>query len=509
MRLKYIGLLLFATLLTCFGCDDTTGTLGMGMLPKTDNIKANTETFDVSTYSILADSVFAKTSVGYVGKFRDPDFGYYEGSFLTELNCTDDFSFPSVYNNTNKKASGILAGDSVVACRLVMFYSSSFGDSLNACQMSIYQLNKKLDHNRYTNINPEEYYNPSTLLGRKTYSAYDESITDSVRKAKDSNGQPIYSPHVALDLGKTFGNNMLQTYRKHPEYFKNSNAFINNIFKGVYIKSDKSDGTILYVDQVAMQFQFCFHVLDSLGVALKRKAPNESQDSLRYSWATAFASTKEVIQANHFSNSDLIKEKVEEKDHTYIKSPAGIFTEATLPFDNIYQKLDKDTLNGVKLSFTNYDQEKKYKYNMDVPSTVLLIRKKDLKSFFEGNQLPDNITSFITMHNSVSPNQYTFSNIARLVATCINEKKSARNKAQAQGGKSWDGTAWETQWNKDNPDWNKVLLIPVTVTYDSASSSGNKTMTGVQHDLKPSYAKLLGGENDKLKLEVTYTSFNN
>ena len=67
-----------------------------------------------------------------------------------------------------------------------------------------------------------------------------------------------------------------------------------------------------------------------------------------------------------------------------------------------------------------------------------------------------------------------------------------------------------------NEDWDKVLLIPVSITYDnSTNSSGNKTMTGVQHDLKPGYAKLKGGpeeENGKvkspLKIEVTYTSFN-
>ena len=68
-----------------------------------------------------------------------------------------------------------------------------------------------------------------------------------------------------------------------------------------------------------------------------------------------------------------------------------------------------------------------------------------------------------------------------------------------------------------NVDWDKVLLIPVSITYDSStSSSGNKTITGIQNDLKPGYAKLKGGpkENAKgevespLKIEVTYTSFN-
>lgn len=100
MKVKYLGILLFA-ILAFYGCDDNTGTLGMSMLPDSDGISATTTTFDVTTKSLLAEKVYAKTSTGYVGKFTDPapeGFGSYEASFLTELNCTDDFKFPAVYD---------------------------------------------------------------------------------------------------------------------------------------------------------------------------------------------------------------------------------------------------------------------------------------------------------------------------------------------------------------------------------------------------------------------------
>lgn len=141
---------------------------------------------------------------------------------------------------------------------------------------------------------------------------------------------------------------------------------------------------------------------------------------------TVFASTKEVIQANQFLNSDLIKEKAAESQHTYIKSPAGIFTEAIMPYDSIYNKLTNDTLNAVKLTFTNYNINSDYEYSMSAPNDVLLIRKQELKSFFEENKVRDNITSFTTTHNAFATNQYVFSNIARLVTTCINENKLPR-----------------------------------------------------------------------------------
>mgnify|MGYP000419400749 CR=1 FL=1 len=108
MKVKYLGVLLLA-LLSLYGCDDNTGTLGMDMLPDSDGISAKTETFDVSTKSMLADKVYSKTSTGYIGKFTDPDpkgFGNYEASFLAELNCTENFTFPAVYEESADGKSG-------------------------------------------------------------------------------------------------------------------------------------------------------------------------------------------------------------------------------------------------------------------------------------------------------------------------------------------------------------------------------------------------------------------
>ena len=506
MKVKFLGALLLTAALTFFGCDDNTGTLGIGMLPGSDGISALTTEFPVTTRSVVADSVFAKTSTGYVGRFTDPLFGYYEASFLTELNCIDNFKFPEKYDFDKK--TGILTEDTVAGVRLVVFYSTWFGDSLNACRMSAYQLQKELERNRYTNIDPAEYYdklNP-ILLGRRAYTAYDTSVTDEERNATDSYGNKTYYPSVTFTLDKeTYGNKWLKLSKEHPEYFKNSKAFIENVFKGVYIKSDYGDGTVLYVDRVDLQMKYQFYVIDTAtNVPYKRKqAGFENEDSTAHTWRTEFASTKEVIQANQFLNSDKIQKLAAEDEHTYIKSPAGIFTEAELPYDDIYQKLANATLNAVKLTFTNYNkQDSPYEFSMSAPSNVLLLRKVDYKSFFEENKLPDNITSYTVKHNNVATNQYTFNNIARLVTTCIQGKDVAMKKAKEEAGDKWNQEEWEK-------DWRTVYLIPVSITYDTTSSSTSSTMTGIQNDLQPGYAMLKGGpKGEALKLEVTYTTFN-
>ena len=91
-------------------------------------------------------------------------------------------------------------------------------------------------------------------------------------------------------------------------------------------------------------------------------------------------------------------------------------------------------------------------------------------SFFEENKITDNISSFITSFTSNS-NKYTFSNIAQLITHCIEEKKK--------------GEAGDPDWVKKNPDWNKVVLIPVKVDFDT-----NNSIIGVSNNLDMESAEL-------------------
>ncbi|NDW13146.1 DUF4270 domain-containing protein [Bacteroides sp. 214] len=487
MKAKNLWVLLLTVFVSIVGCDDNTGSLGLDMLPPADKLTVDSKTFEVSTKSALTGAVFAKTNIGYIGKFSDPDFGYYETSFLTQLNCVDSLTFPSAYdpNIEYKEGEYLMAGDSTYLTELVVYYDSYFGDSLNACRMSVYELNKDLDKNHYTNINPEDYYDESDLLGRKAYSAYDTSISDSLRATED------YVPYVRFVLSKEKGEEILRLNREHPEYFYNSKAFVKNVLKGLYIKSDYGDGTILYANSVALNIVYNMYEIDSLGGIAKDTLGTE----LIYRQYQTLASTKEVIQANRFSNSALLEEKVAETDWTYLKSPAGIHTEVTLPILEIAEHLKNDTLNTVKLVFDGHYRESENQFSMSAPSTIMMIRESKLKDFFEKNEIYDNISSYIANYQTTGEvaNQYIFNNITNLVNTCIREKDEAKKEA----GSNWDEAKWieETQWNK-------VVLIPVVVNYDS-----NKNILNMQNDMRPGYIKLKGGANDKLQMKIYYTYF--
>ena len=65
MKIKYLCALLLAAL--TYSCDDTTPGIGDTTIPDGDHIQAGGKIYDVTTRSILADSVYARTSTAYLG----------------------------------------------------------------------------------------------------------------------------------------------------------------------------------------------------------------------------------------------------------------------------------------------------------------------------------------------------------------------------------------------------------------------------------------------------------
>lgn len=558
MKVKYALIALLA--ITFWGCDDNTAGLGLGMFPGSDqNINGKLSTFDVTTESVHAGKIYAMTNVGYVGKFTDETFGTYQAGFLAELNCPAGMTFPGVYDNTalnsKGKATNTMVDEAglgedvegiyntenklignIHTIELYLWYSSYFGDSLTACRLSVYELNKNLDTKDayYTDIVPENYYDhantDNSLLGTKAYTAVDLSVKDSIRKLKTY----VPSVHVSFrdKAAKEIGKEIIKRANELGANFDNKE--FRKIFQGIYVKSDYGDGTVLYIDQAQMNVVYKCYAVDTLtGVKLPKQVvkEGESKDSTYYGYRI-FATTREVIQANQLDNDkDAIQNCINKPEWTYLKSPAGIFTQLTLPVSQIAEKLQGDTLNAVKLGIPIYNETTDKKFGMSTPSNVLLIRKKYKDSFFKGNQLSDGITSSL-FSTTTSFTQYTFNNITQMINDCLadEEREAAQKKfdnnepitlqiTDAEGNTSPKDVYDIKEWERLS-DWNKFILIPVLVTKDDSSNYGSSNVISIQHDLKPGYVRLKGGtkaidsslskeEQDKykLKLEVVSTNF--
>lgn len=68
------------------------------------------------------------------------------------------------------------------------------------------------------------------------------------------------------------------------------------------------------------------------------------------------------------------------------------------------------------------------------------------------------------------------------------------------------GMAADPDWQTKHPDWNKVVVIPVSVTTNSSSQ-----IVKIVHDMSLTSTKLVGGsENpyEPVKLNIIYSKFN-
>lgn len=463
MKLKYLYIGLLSALI--YSCDDATTGIGDSTIAAGDSIPAGSAIYNVHTRSILADSVYARTSTAYLGKYTDPQFGEFSADFIAQFNCTDNFEFPE----TVQEITGI---------KMRMFYDGFFGDSLNAMRMQIDTLDKVIPEKElstfYTSVDPTQYYNEnSNPVARKAFAARGTSASDSTIVSYDSYGNATYYSYYWQDvkLPLTLGQHMFNKYKADKNNYKDAEAFIKNVLKGFYVHCTHGDGTILYINDMQLHLNFKYLIESSSGKV----------DSL-VNGSTIFAATKEVIQANHFQNSDRLKELVEEKDYTYLKTPAGIFTEVTLPIEEIAEMHMRDTLNAASITFTRYNEKSESKYPMGIPQTLLMVRKCDMHKFFEKNETYDDQTSFIAQYvgSSETANTYSFPNISPLITQCINEKQASKNDA----------------------DWNKVVLIPVKTETDS-----NGSIIGLKSNLDMESACLVGGEKNPIKMQILYTTF--
>ena len=463
MKLKYLYIGLLSALI--YSCDDATTGIGDSTIAAGDSIPAGAAIYNVHTRSILADSVYARTSTAYLGKYTDPQFGEFSADFIAQFNCTDNFEFPETIQE-------------ITSINMRMFYDNYFGDSSNAMRMQIDTLDKVIPEKElstfYTSVDPALYYNEnSNPVARKAFAAKGASASDTTIVNYDNYGNTTsysyYWQDVKLPLA--LGQHMLDKYKEDKNNYKNAEAFIKNVLKGFYVHCTHGDGTILYINDMQLHLNFKYLIESSSGKV----------DSL-VNGSTIFAATKEVIQANHFENSDRLKELVEEKDYTYLKTPAGIFTEVTLPIEEIAEMHLRDTLNAATITFTRYNEKTESKYPMGIPQTLLMVRKCDMHNFFEKNETYDGQTSFIAQYagSSETANTYSFPNISSLITQCINEKKAGKNDA----------------------DWNKVVLIPVKTETDS-----NGSIIGLKSNLDMESACLVGGEKNPIKMQILYTTF--
>ena len=475
MRNPLKAIVLAAALLALSACDDNTGTLGIHS--DEDGISNSTQIFQLTTRSLAMDSVVANSTVSYLGSITDPETGTdVEAQFAAQFYIFEDYQYPAkslmVGDVDGEEKRGVVQCDS---CEVRLYFNNYYGDANNPMKLEVFEMatDKILseDSTYYTDIDLEKYLGKSPKpIATRVFTPRDYNLDDVTLDGSS------YSPNVRVMLPASLGQRIMERYFENPDNYRDSYHFIRNVFPGLYFRSSSSHGTMLsvYVGTINLYYRYA----------------DEENDSV-YTAVTRFAATPEVIQSTHFSTSgteDLVAET--NVPYTYVKTPAGICTEMTLPVDEIFSDThvgDSVSLASVTLTRYNKTQDDR---QLGIPSSLLMVRKSEMYEFFRNRSVANARTSYVTTFNSAY-NTYTFDNICRLLAYCKHEKVS---EAASQG-------ISEEAWAKLHPDWNRVVLIPVST---STNSSG--ALVSVTHDLGLGSIRLVGGTTP-IQMQVVYTKF--
>lgn len=475
MKILRLLTVLVIAALTFAACDDTTEGIGSSITNDIDNINISSAVFPVATKSMVADSVLSRNNMGLIGKMKDPETGnYVKGDYMTQLGVLPTFSVDTVAikqaNNDSIEAYG---------CYLLISYIANYGDTIAPMKVTAYEMTKPMAEDQEYYSNYDAFKNGWVSESNQHWSSnYNLSNTSDVKNFK------IYLNKKYTKDGKTYknyGSYILQTYAKHPEYFKTNYKFMHNVCPGFYIKNVGGTGNMAKIWNTELIFQY------------KRQTKAKDGKDTIIVVSNHFDGTEETLQLNKIENdTENMKKLASQQNCTYLKSPAGIFTEVTLPIEDIMKGHEKDTLNTATISFprlNNRDEDNPY--NFATPSTILMVQKDSLQLFFEKSKLADSRTSYTTSYSSTGTykNAYTFQNIANLVSAMYKNKGKSEN-------------------------WDKVVLVPVSII--TVTQGHTTVITKINHDMALASTRLKRGvittdsngkETSPIQIKVIYSKF--
>ena len=487
-----------------FSCTEDTGTIGVP--PSNEALETSMAVWDVYSRSVQIDSVKAQSTSSYLGSIYDPETnGRLTGNFATQFAIMEDMAyFPPMDSITSRDAEGKPCCDSVF---LQLNFDTYYGDVSTPMKLAIYPLdmNNPLceDSTYYTSTDLRKYIRPgyeNKPIATKVFTAWDR-----IHGSDPSNSSSGNYPSIRIPMPLSEGNAIMDKYweylednkglsdDKHVNHnFDDSYHFIRNVLPGYYAEIINGEGVMIRV------------FVDALYLIYNARVLNDSivEDIPSY---TVFAGTPEVIQSCQFSQSD-IAQLVEDESCTWLKTPAGLCTEVTLPIDDIFSGThSNDSISRVELMFSRYNKEQTGE-QFGIPQNLLLLRKTEFNDFFRQNRIPNETTSFLCAFQA-SYNTYTFANISQLVTFLQKERENAvRTYIKDEYGldePSKSMLAEEThEWTKRNPDWNKCYVVPVEV----AQNTSTGTITSVSHELSLTSARLVRGtEENPIRIQVYYT----
>lgn len=463
--------LLVLVLVALVSCNENNSvSAGASTLPDAD-IRVMADTFRVSSLLDTTTVAISLTPDSFLLGECETHFGAIRADILAQFACPEGFQYPG--------------GDTAVvdSVCLYLYYNTWYGDSKSPLGITVYEMdvNTLYENQQYfSNMDIANYCSlaDSTHLAPHSKIIIPSHPSDSTYSSE----QDSYTPTIRIKLTDDFAQRFFRI-----KDFSSQKAF-NQLFKGLYIRTDFGGSNVLYVNDITMTVFYHF--------TLSRPQMNDTV----INDTRAFYANEEVRQVNRFTypnRESILQQYSQEKDVNYIVSPANIYTELSIQMDSIYNRINQEladtTTYRVYINKADLTLDVIYsdsitdrpRDNWDTPAShMMLIQKEEMNKFFSTNKAPSDSVAIIA---TLSASTDSLNNISYKYTYDLSNFLTKQIRSEHR------------------VDQMTFVLVPVAVT--------SNTSTGAILSVKPSQtisATCIRSANDTIKpmdIEVVYTGF--
>ena len=466
MRRNLFYLILLSFFFTCLsGCKSDSASAGTSLLEEEDQILVRVDTFPIQSDLVICDSIISLPDSFMLGEMES-SYGTLRAEILTQFACPTGFKYPED-----------ATVDSVCLC---LCYRTWFGDGNTPISIDAYEMDlATLDYatSYATNTNVREFVSsdaPSILAHEKVVVA--ASKKDSAYSQVNSTYYPMVRARASEEFTKRFF-----AIRD----FSSQEAF-NELFKGIYIRSDFGSSTILNIVDMNISVYYSFSY---------NKA---GRDTLVTDVKTFYANS-EVRQVNCIDYRD--KQEVYETLradsllYDYVLAPANIYTRVQLPMSKIQERIESRidgkrpyvNMARIRVDVCNMRDKVSTRDDWAQPaSKMLLIKESSMNRFFSMRELPSDTCAILSD-----------------LATSTNED------GETIYLYTYDLSALLTRQLRytNNPDTLNMVLVPVDVI--TATSNGTEYIISIKQQQTVSATVTYSAKNifKPKDVEVVYSGF--
>lgn len=373
-------------------CSDDDTTIGSSLIQDQVEIVVDSS-FTLTGHPVPNADIQSRSELQLLGSIDARQYGTFSSDVVTQLMPAQTLRTENV---------------TVDSVKLIMRMplAGYLGDSLMPMGIEVFRLTEPLQTPIYSSFDPQGKYDASNPLASTMYVLTGQNLTETEAK------KPYR--YVDLDLGKEFGEELIERYRTSPSTFATPGNFAE-WFPGLYIRSSFGSGRVVQVDSTVVTM--FYHQVSRI------EGSEPARDTTIYYNSSYLAVTPEIVTNNNlrYRMSEDLRRRADAGEPILV-APTGYDVAVTLPTRDIVSKYKEQ---GALLSVVNSltmripVEEITNDYGLTPPPNVLLVKASEKDNFFAQSKLPDNVNSFCATYDSYT-HTYVFNDMRSYILQFVN-----------------------------------------------------------------------------------------